>query len=249
MLTGLIDHPALCDVIQPQLDDLWHALRPDGYGINDHFCTDGDLTAMCFALMADHGRQPPIAVLRDFIIGDSCLTYKNEMQRSLSATAHAAHSLALLGEDPAALFDHLDARRAINGAWIGDKWHASWLYLTSHLIHALLAAGRPLVALPALSPLLDHQHPDGSWGITSATTEETAYGALALLAFSRHDMLPEQGQQALRRATRYLMEHYRPLTEDTGACWLAKNLYRPRRIARVEEISVTLACILAGYGG
>jgi hypothetical protein len=248
MLAGLIDHPALRDVIQPQLDDLWGGLRPDGYGISDHFSTDGDLTAMSFALMAHHGQRPPITVLREFIVDDSCLTYKHEMQRSFSATTHAAHSLLLLGDDPTGLFDYLDRQRAINGTWLGDKWHASWLYLTSHVIHALLAAGRPLMALTALSPLLDHQHPDGSWGLTSATTEETAYGALALLALSRHGLLPEHGQRALRRATRYLKEHYRPLAEDSGACWIAKGLYRPRRIARIEETSVTLACMLAGYG-
>jgi hypothetical protein len=248
LLAGLLDYPGLHDVVQPQIADLWRGLRPDGYGISDHFATDGDLTAMGFAVVAAAGYQPDLAILQSFIVGESCLTYPHELQRSFSATAHAAHTLALFGADPTALLDYLCKHRSVDGLWIGDKWHASWLYLTSHMIHGLLAAGRPALALTGLDALLDHQRPDGSWGVTAATMEETAYGTLALLGLARHNLLPERGQGALHRAGRWLIEHYRPLTENTGACWIAKGLYRPRRIARVEEIGATLACVLAGYG-
>jgi hypothetical protein len=248
LLAGLFDHAALSDVIQSQIEDLWQGLRPDGYGISDHFSTDGDLTAMSFAVLARRGYQPPLAVLRQFVVDDSCLTYKNEMQRSFSATTHAAYTLALLGDDPMPLLEYLGARRTIRKLWAGDKWHASWLYLTSHTIHSSLAAQRPDLALPALSALLDDQCPDGSWGVTAAKMEETAYGALALLGLQSHSLLPPKGQKALHRATRYMMEHYRPLGNDPGASWIAKGLYRPRRIAHIEETGVTLACLIAGYG-
>jgi hypothetical protein len=203
---------------------------------------------MGFAILARRGQQPPLAVLREFVTGDSCLTYKNEMQRSFSATSHAAYTLALLDDDPTPLLEYLGARRTSRKLWAGDKWHASWLYLTSHTIHSSLAAQRPDLALPALPALLDDQCPDGSWGMTAAKMEETAYGALALLGFETHKLLPPHGRKALRRATRYLMEHYRPLRNDPGASWIAKGLYRPRRIAHIEEIGVTLACLIAGYG-
>jgi hypothetical protein len=127
---------------------------------------------------------------------------------------------------------------------MGDKWHASWLYLTSHTIHALVAAEQVEEALSALPALIDHQRVDGSWGVTDAASEETAYAVLGLLAFQQVGVLPERGRESIRRAGNWLLSHYRPLTEEAGACWTAKEMYRPRRISRTIEISATLACAL-----
>jgi hypothetical protein len=245
LLAGLLDHPALRATIQVQEKDLWNSLRLEGQGISDHFATDGDLTAMAFAIGLAAGRQPNINVLKRYIVGDSCLTYPHEMHRSLSATAHAAHTLAMLGDDPKPLLHYLLERRTSDYRWNGDKWHASWLYLTSQTIHALIAAGRVEDALASLPALLDHQHPDGSWGVTEAIGEETGYGVLALLAFAQAGILPENGRHGLQRATRWLIANYSPLSEERGACWIAKGLYRPRRISRVVEVSATLASVLA----
>jgi hypothetical protein len=249
-LAGLMNHPALHDATRSQVDDLWRSLRPDGQGICDHFASDGDNTAMLYAVVATAGYQPDLSVLQRYIVGDSCLTYPNEMQRSLSATAHAAHAMALLGGESLRMLNYLDERRAPDGRWLGDKWHASWLYLSTHTIHALIAAGRFEQALSILPTLLDHQHSDGSWGITAATGEETAYAMLGLLALDRAGVLPHSGRQAIRRGGRWLLANYRPLTEEQGACWIAKALYRPRRIARAIELSAALAYVLdAQYGG
>ncbi|MFL5807702.1 MAG: prenyltransferase/squalene oxidase repeat-containing protein [Roseiflexaceae bacterium] len=245
MLAGLLDHPALHEVVRAQLDDMWRGLRPEGQGISDHFTTDGDITAMDFAILATAGYRPDPAVLRRYIVGDSCLTYPNEMQRSLSATTHAAHALAILDDDPTPLLKYLYTRRTDDGRLLGDKWHASWLYLTGHALHALIEAGQIPEALSILQALIDHQHDDGSWSVTAAVGEETAYAVLGLLAFQRRGSLPDHGWQALRRAERWLLHNYRPLTEEYGACWAAKEMYRPRRIARTIEVSATLACVLA----
>jgi hypothetical protein len=244
-LAGLLHHPVLRDAIDAQALELWHSLRPEGQGISDHFATDGDLTAMAFAVGAATGRTPNVAVLRRYIVGDSCLTYPHEMHRSLSATAHAAHTLAILGDDPMPLLHYLLERRTSDYRWNGDKWHASWLYLTSQTIHALIAAGRSDDALASLPALLDHQRSDGSWGVTEAVGEETGYGVLALLAFAHAGILPESGKRGLQRAGQWLITNYSPLSEERGACWIAKGLYRPRRISRVVEVSATLGYILS----
>jgi hypothetical protein len=244
LLAGLLKHPALHDVIYPQVDDLWRSLRPEGQGICDYFAADGDNTAMLFAVAATAGYQPDLSVLQRYIVDNSCLTYPNEMQRSLSATAHAAHAMAILGGDSMRLLDYLDTRRAADGRLLGDKWHASWLYISTHTIHALLAAGQYENVVSALPGLLDHQHADGSWGVTAATSEETGYAMLGLLALDQAGMLPDSGRQAMRRGGRWLLNNYRPLTEELGACWIAKGLYRPRRIARAIELSATLAYVL-----
>jgi hypothetical protein len=244
LLAGLFRHPGLRDALSAQVEDMWHGLRTEGQGISDHFATDGDITAMDFAIVAAMGHRPNRAILERYIVGDSCLTYPNEMQRSFSATTHAAHTLALLGGDPTPLLNYLRERRAPDGRWMGDKWHASWLYLTSHTIHALVAAEQVEEALTALPALLDHQRVDGSWGVTDAASEETAYAVLGLLAFQQVGALPETGRESLRRAGDWLLANYRPLAEEAGACWTAKEMYRPRRISRTIEISATLACAL-----
>jgi len=242
-LAGLHSHPALCDILRAQTDDVWRGLRPEGQGISDHFAADGDITAMNLVIVTAAGYQPNRASLQHYIVNDYCMTYPNELQRSLSATAHAAHALALLGGDPTPLLDYLCKRRAADGYWAGDKWHASWFYLTSHTIHALLQAGRVEDALPAQAALIDHQRPDGSWGVTDATGEETAYAVLGLLAFKRAGALSEQGSHALRRAGTWLLSRYRPHTEGYGACWIAKEMYRPRRISWASEIIAALAWV------
>jgi hypothetical protein len=249
-LAGLTDHPALIDAVRGQVHDLWRSVRPQGQGISDHFACDGDITAMTFALARAVGYTPERAVLEQYVVADgSCLTYKHELQRSFSATTHAAHALAMLGGDTEPLVDYL-CQHQRNGRFENDKWHASWLYLTSHAIHALLAAGCAAPALAAGRRLLAEQQADGSWGVTPARAEETAYGALALLGLDQARMLDTDGRGALERATRWLLNTYRPLADDfmMGACWIAKGLYRPRRISRIIEVSTVLAAVLHGYG-
>jgi hypothetical protein len=249
-LAGLMDHPVLIDAVRRQINDLWRSVRPHGQGISDHFACDGDITAMTFALAHAIGHTPDRSILEQYIVGDgSCLTYKHELQRSFSATAHAAHALALLGGDTEPLLDYL-CQHQRDGRFENDKWHASWLYLTSHTIHALLAAGCTDPALAANRMLLTQQQADGSWGVTAARSEETAYGTLALLGLDQARILDADGRGALERATRWLLNTYRPLADDfmMGACWIAKGLYRPRRISRIIEVSAVLSAVLHGYG-
>jgi hypothetical protein len=98
-----------------------------------------------------------------------------------------------------------------------------------------------------LTALLDHQHPDGSWGVGAATDEETAYITIALLDMDRHDLLCDATRSALLRASRWLQANYRPFVEPVGECWIGKELYRPRRIARTLYLSALLSCVRRGY--
>jgi hypothetical protein len=252
LLAGVLDHPALQASLAPQIANLRHALRPEGYGISDIFQCDGDLTAMAFAVLHQFDIQSDPAILRRYLVdesvGRSCLTYSHELQRSRSATAHAAHALALLGDDATALADYLIYRRDADGRMTGEKWHTTWLYLTGHAMHTFIACGMPEAACAALDGLVAHQNDDGGWGIAGTTTEETAYGVFGLLALAQNNLLSEAGQEALHRAGSWLLSNYRPGVEDLTERWTAKQLYCPRRIARVEELGATLACALGGWG-
>jgi hypothetical protein len=247
LLGGLLEEESLREPLHAQISNMWQGLRPEGQGISDWFTADGDITAMAFAVARHSGYRPEIATLQRFIVESRCLTYRQELQHSLSATAHAAHALAILGGNPQPLLDYLCSQRTVEGIWAGDKWHASWTYITGHTISALLAAGRYEEARMALPALLDHQHPDGSWGVHAASDEETAYITIALLDMDRHSLLDDSAKPALLRASRWLQANYHPFIDPTGECWIGKELYRPRRIARTLYLSALLGCVRRGY--
>lgn len=248
LLAGVFHHPALQPMVTAQIHDLRQALRPDGYGISDTFRCDGDLTAMAFAVLSVSGAACNRSTLRSYVVDQACMTYPQELQQSRSATAHAAHALALLGDDSTPLLSALLEHRDPDGRFTNEKWHGSVWYLTSHTLHACVAAGQIDAAQQSLAAILAHQRTDGGWGIDASNGEETAYGALALLALDQAHALPPAGAMALHCAARWLRANYRPLGEETTRRWTGKELYRPRRIARIEEVAVTFACIQGAWG-
>jgi hypothetical protein len=249
-LGGLLDHRAFGDIIGAQVKALMAALGPRGLGMSSSFTTDGDITSTTIALLAAAGARPDAALVERFAQPNSGMfvTYPGELQPSLSTTIHAAHALVLLGRAPNRTLAELVEQRAPDRRWVGDKWHASWLYLTGHAIHVLLDAGQTDAAVGALPPLLDLQYADGSWSGPRATVEETAHGVLALLAFERHGYLSDAAHQALHRAAAWMFRNYRLALEDTDALWIGKGLYRPRRVARAFELSAMLGAAIKGYG-
>jgi hypothetical protein len=249
-LGGLLNHPAFAEIINANVRALQDVMGPRGLGMSTGFTTDGDITSTTTALLAAAGARPDPALVERFAQPGSGMfvTYPGELQPSLSTTIHAAHALVLLGKQPADTLDELVEQRAPDGRWVGDKWHASWLYLTGHAIHVLLDAGQTDAALAALPSLLDLQYADGSWSGPRATVEETAHGVLALLAFERHGYLTDAGGQALHRAAAWMFRNYRLALEDTDALWIGKALYRPRRVARAFELSAMLGAAIKRYG-
>jgi Squalene-hopene cyclase C-terminal domain/Prenyltransferase and squalene oxidase repeat len=246
-VTDLFEHPDLRAIVHRQLTDLAGAIRPLGIGMSDDFMQDGDITATAIATLKTAGLSADAALLRRFQCDDHFYTYPDELQLSLTTTAHAVHALALSGADVARPVRFLVARQAPDGRWLGDKWHSSWLYTTAQIMIALAHTGH-LDALPlAVAALLRHQHADGSWGVTLARVEETAHAVHALLACDRAGLLNDARHQALCRAASWLVRHCLQ-GNQSAVCWIGKELYRPHRVARTFEISATLACVLKGYG-
>jgi hypothetical protein len=245
-LGGLLHNPILRRSVQQQVDALARKLSPEGIGMSDYFTPDGDCTAVAIAILAHAGRRFDTDALSRFADLDSgaYYTYIGEMNRSLSATAHAAHTLQLIGKSPTAALNYLMERQSPLKQWTGDKWHASWLYLTGHTVHALIDAGRHNDALTALPVLLEHQHANGGWGVTTSSGEETAHATLALLAYEQAGILPKHGHHALAQAQQWLFSAYKPFVESSNSCWIGKEVYCPRRVAQAFQTTATLACAL-----
>lgn len=241
-LAGILDHPALNDVVRPQLKQIADDLRPDGLGMSSWFTTDGDITATTLALLASAGMQPDQQILERFANQDGGYhTYPGELQRSLSATTHAVHALTQLGADPGLSLKLLLSHRAPDGTWSGDKWHASWLYLTSHVIAALCAANQAHLALDSVPGILARRRSDGSWGANQPSLEDTTYAVLALQCLERVGILPEAGQYVLNDALAWIQTHMHDSRTTNQSYWIGKELYRPQRIVQ----SLTLSALTA----
>jgi squalene-hopene cyclase-like protein len=240
LIGGLLDHPQLQDVIQPQLDALAQALRPAGLGMSDYFLADGDDTAAALAILRAAGRSAQIAILKQFAHNDHFCAYAGELQPSLSVTAHAIHGLHLAGHTCGPTQMYMLERQLTDGRWRGDKWNGSWLYTTSQIVIALADTPHIDALRRAVGALVVHQHTDGGWGDgPRATVEETAYGVLALRTLVRHGIEAPDLQQALARAEQWLLRHYRPFDHSYQPCWLGKESYMPQRIVRMIQLAAT----------
>jgi hypothetical protein len=243
LTAGLLDHPRLSDVVQAQLTDLAAALRPDGLGMSDLFITDGDDTAEAIAVLHSAGYPVDHTVLKRFASDDHFCAYGGELQPSLSVTAHAVHVLTLFKQDYEHPVSYITERQLPDGRWPGDKWNGSWLYTTSHAIVALTGAGQKETIRQAADALLTHEHVNGSWGIHGSTVEETAYAILGLRAAVSEGIVDGAARDALARAEKWMLDHYRPFSRSTSTCWLGKETYRPLRLARMIELVATVPSI------
>jgi hypothetical protein len=238
---GLLEHPALADVIKPQLISLYHAMTPQGIGFSDEFVADSDDTSEAITILHTAGYPVDINIVKLFANQDGHFTtYSGELQPSITATAHALDALRSFGISYPSAEDYLIERHQPNGTWIGDKWNGSWLYATSQVIIAL-GGSRALEVERAIATLLAHQYPNGGWGTRNPNPEETAYAVLALRWLHRLGRLSTNALHAVERAERWLLHSYRPFAQNTLDVWLAKETYRPERIARMTELSAMLA--------
>jgi hypothetical protein len=240
LIAGFLDHPALQDVVRPQIDDLARALRPDGLGMSDFFKPDGDDTAAALAVLKATGRPADFAAINAFRSDDHFCAYAGELQASVSVTAHAVHLMALLGQKCNQSAAYMIERQLPDGRWLGDKWNGSWLYTTSQAIVALKDTGHTDAIGLAADALLTHEYTDGSWGIHGSTAEETAYCILALRALLSGGVVNGAGHQALARAERWMLHQYRPFRPSAVTCWLGKEMYRPLRLANLIELVGTI---------
>jgi hypothetical protein len=238
LIAGLLDHPALRDVVEPQLADLARALGPNGLGMSDFFLPDGDDTAAALVVLHAAGKPADVRMLDKFAAADHFCAYQGELQPSLSVTAHAVHLLSLAGLEFDRSHHFVAERQGLDGRWLGDKWNGSWLYTTAHAIVALQHARTSTTIAPAVAALLLHQHDDGGWGMHESTPEETAHAILALRALG--STLSPAARRALERGEQWMLASYRPFYRSQVKCWLGKEMYRPYRLTRVIELSATL---------
>lgn len=244
-IAGLLEHPALQDVVQPQIHDLARALRPTGFSSSDFFITDGDDTAAGIAVLRAAGHQVDIAILKRFENDDHFSTFPGELQPSLSTTARAVHALALSGEEVARQQTFLIERQCLDGRWSSDKWHSSWLYTTLHVVLALTNCGHITALKSVVDAMLAHQHADGGWGMRSKSTgTETAYGVFTLRTLRNYGLVDNRVLDALQKAHKWLLRNYRPFNVSEDKCWISKELYRPYRVDRAFELSAMLALTL-----
>jgi hypothetical protein len=243
-LSGLLQHPALADVVNPQLDILEAAFQPGGVGFSNYFTPDGDDTAAATAVLWSTSRRVDTQALRGFASDDHFCAYRRELHASVSVTAHAIQTLRLLGERTAAYECFVADQQLLDGRWAGDKWNQSWLYITWRAMAALGCVGRLEPVCRGVGAILCHQHPDGGWGTGAPNSEETAYAVLALRGAAAHVGCQAGLVEALARGDHWLRAHYRPFVASPVACWLGKEPYRPTRIARGIELCAMLAGLL-----
>lgn len=243
LIAGLLDHPQLRAALDPQIDALAGALRPAGMGFSDFFAPNGQTTAAALAVLRAAGRPADPAVLKGFIDSDHYCAYPDEFQASVSVTAHAVYALALFDGAGAHARSYIVEHQLPDGRWHGDKWNGSWLYATCQALIALRGSEHRAAMKRAVDALLSYQHAEGGWGMHGSTAEETAYGILAMRALLGDGLIDAGALIALARAEKWMLQEYRPFSPNQQLCWLAKELYRPLRIAQSFELAATILAV------
>lgn len=239
-LAGLFSHPTLATEVQALATSIQAILTPRGLGPAQTFAADADDTAIAAAIVRLSGHSLTFDPLRQFEKGDLFVTFPGERNPSLSTTIHAVHALSLLGTAAPAARAYIENGKSADGVWKNEKWHASWLYPTSHAV-AALAHGMPSWRdNDVLYKILGAQHPSGGWGAGSAPTqEETAYALFALHVMNHRvdAALREKLASSVARAREWLLARYQPNQLPVTPLWIGKELYCPQRVVRVTELA------------
>jgi halimadienyl-diphosphate synthase len=239
---GMLLAPELKAVVLPQLAETAVALRPGGVGMSDHFEPDGDTTGATVTVLKCAGRDPDMNIVKQYRRERHFYTYPMEIGDSLTTSGHATHALVVAREDAREPIQYLVERQGSDGRWERDKWHTSWLYTTTHIAIGLAHSDATEALRRARDSLLSTQRTEGGWGAgRQATTTETGYTVPALLALQELDKERSEIPAAIRRATRWLLEDYRPFSLGTDALWIGKEPYRPYRVDRAFELAAMLA--------
>jgi hypothetical protein len=242
LCAGLLNHPRLADVVNPHLDRLGAAFSSRGIGFTEYFMPDGDCTAVTVALLKASNRPVDLTVLKQYEREEHFLTYPFESNPSLTTTAHGVMALNIIGQDTSRWVRALLRMQTEDGRWLLDKWQTSWLYVTTHVMHAIPEAA---AIRTSIQTLLRHQKADGGWGASDHSTPvETAFAVLVLHGLRDKEVEEEAIRNALERASRYLRQAYRPFVPNREPMWIAKALYCPFRMDRAFELSAMLVLSL-----
>ncbi|CAN7381384.1 hypothetical protein LJR230_002203 [Trinickia sp. LjRoot230] len=243
---GLIDHPALSDLVLPIANTLAAQMTEHGLGPAVGFAADADDTGVALAVLAMTGHRFDFDPLERFQRGNLFVTFPGERNPALSTTIHAFHAMRLLEKAAPQARAYIDSSRDVSGVWRHEKWHASWLYPTSHALLALAEGDARWHDERALATLLDAQHACGGWGCGStASREETAYAlfGLRLLADGATKTAAQSITHAVSAALRWLLDQQTTARESDRALWIGKELYCPSRVVRAAELAAILLAI------
>jgi hypothetical protein len=245
LLTGLLDHPDLQDVIAPKVAVLRAMVeRRQGLGFSEYFVADVDDTAVAVAVLQAAHQSPDIQFVRRFWHKDHFYTYVHELNPSVYSNAHALHALVLCGERCERTENFLIQQQRENGAWDVDKWHTSWRSSTMEVVAALLPLGYKEQLSRAGQALIDDQNPDGSWGqVEGAPMLETTYSVIALQLLSADPSLAEKVRPALQRGRQWLWNHLDELY-SVRRVWLCKEVFSLIRVDNIYKVCTLLSPML-----
>ncbi|MFN8443588.1 MAG: prenyltransferase/squalene oxidase repeat-containing protein [Caldilineaceae bacterium] len=248
LVTGLLTHPGLQDVVDPVVDELCRIMQlTHGVGFDEAFTPDVDDTAVGVAVLRATKHPVDPCVIFQFKNGDHFCTFHRELNPSILANAHALYGLAETGERYPAVEEFLLKRQTADGRWLADKWHTSWIYNTLEVILALKPLGYTEQIKKALDVVLREQKADGGWGSGDVTTRaETSYALLILSALRPCGWLREESERALHRGSHWLTKAIHKDERDERPLWIAKELFAPYRIDHLYELSALISVAREG---
>jgi len=243
LITGLLQHSALQDVIDPIMDELWVIMkRGHGVSFGQYFTPDVDETGVAMAVLQAAAYAVDHSVILQFENGNHFCTFQHELNPSVFSNAHALKALATVGKRYPAAEDFLLKRQCNDGRWQADKWHNSWLYTTLEVALTLDHLGHTIPVEKALKSFLQNQKSDGGWGGSCQSTRaETGYAIIALQMAQKRGYLDPQGAYALERGFDWLQREWQSPTKTDEMLWLGKELYTPYRVDRIYELSALLS--------
>lgn len=246
LITGLLQHPALQDVVAPVMDELWVTMkRGHGVSFGQYFTPDVDETGVAMAALQASAYAVDHSVILQFENGNHFCTFQHELNPSVFSNAHALKALSTVGKRYQAAENFLLERQSNDGTWQADKWHNSWLYTTLEVVLTLDDLGYITPVMKALESFLQNQKSDGSWGGEySSTRAETGYAIIALQMAQKRGYLDARGIYALERGFDWLQREWQSPTKTDEMLWLGKELYTPYRVDRIYELSALLSVAL-----
>lgn len=242
LLTGLLNHPDLQDVIAPKLTRLQEMVaRDEGLGFGEGFVTDVDDTSVAVAVLRGGNRPTNTQYVWRFWHKDHFYTYTHELNASVYSNAHALHALVLSGERCEQTEQYLCQQQTTEGGWKVDKWHTSWRSCTMEVIAALLPLGYEEQMRKAGRVLIADQNLDGSWGSSSgAQFLETVHSIIALRLLASKPLFADEVEVAIARGRHWLFSHCDE-RYDLKEFWLCKEVFSPVRVDNLYKLSVLAA--------
>jgi hypothetical protein len=239
LLTGLLNHPALADVVPPQIERLRAMVdQAQGLGFGEGFIPDVDCTSVAVAVLLAAKQPTDIAYVRRFRRENHFYTYVWELNPSVLSNTHALYALVRNDERCHKTEEFLIERQETSGAWMVDKWHTSWRYSTLEVIASFQTLDYQPQVLRAVHAFVNDQNADGSWGADAgAKSLETAYAVIALGILGRN--IPPAAQRSVQRGQAWLNIH--------GDCsiqhelnWLGKEVYSAVRVDQAYRLCARL---------